>query len=124
MSEGPNGDQLNRSLKELFASLTEFDDSSLLRDLGQDYPALRLALVGGTADKAGMPALSVHLSRVPRGIRVCIRIELFQLEAHYEFQNWSEIWETLNNDIDLGTVPWQQSWQKRKQEQLKVLRGL
>lgn len=97
---------------------------SCLPDLVEELAALRSFLLGGTEDKEGMPAGSVSLTRGPRGIRVAIRISPLGLEAHYEFQSWAEIWETLDNDLDLGTVPWQEDWQTRRKRQLAYLQEL
>lgn len=93
--------------------------SRLLQDLESEYPALRRLLLGGMVGNGSLPAASIDLRLGPQGIRVASRIPALSLEATYCFQQWEEIWDTLNNDFDLGTMPWQPDWQSKKREEQK-----
>lgn len=96
------------------------EDESLVADLESSYPFLRRFVVGGRSEGSLWPAGTISLRRSPHGIRVAIRIPALQLEAVYHFRAWSEMWETIDNDLSNRTVPWQLDYQAQREEDKRL----
>lgn len=113
-----NGEKV-RLARCLAAALesVELPPAEILKDLETSYPALRRFLVGTNDRTAWHPAGSIYVSRAAKGIRVVLRIAAFELTAVYNFEKGADALETLEADLDLGTVPWDKTFQAQKREE-------
>lgn len=126
MSEELGNGQQKKSLVESVRSALGDVDDSLLRDLESDYPNLRKLLLGHKSESETCPGGSLLISRGPRGIRVNVSLPALSCQAVYSFRSWAEMWDTIENDLALGTTPWELSYRERQKQlasQLKALQG-
>lgn len=118
-----NGESGGSFVDQVRAALGR-QDENLLRDLSPDFPALRTFLLGRKTSSDVQPAGTISISRHHRGIRVCLRIPQLSVEALFEFSKWSDMWDTLEQELSQDTVPWQLDYKQRQKEQLAYLKTL
>jgi len=116
-SESGNGDARPSYLDSLVANAVSDDRRCL--DWVQALPHLRHFVLGeakGLADTGTRFSVSAG----QRGLTVIVATTRYGYQARYEDITLDSILETLNNDLDCGTVPWEPDW-RRKRENSKRL---
>lgn len=101
-------------------------DGALLRDLGNDYPALRLHLLGHSSEDAIVHCGSMFLARTERSLRIRLHKPALQYQATVEGDSFFGLLEVLENDLRSGSLDWQPDYrlsQLRRREQSRKVNG-
>ncbi len=110
-----NGDASSKGkFVESLAVKKAVDDNRILTDWLDSWPAVRAFVLGHEIQGQVLPAGTLSLGRSLRGIRVASRISLFDYEAIYEDEDWSQALERFDNDLDCNVVQWQPSYKERE----------
>jgi len=96
----------------------QLDDRRCL-DWKESYPSLRRFLLG---EEKGLADTGTELvvSAGPQGLCVLMKTQQYGYQATYDNVDLPSVLETIDNDLDCGTVPWKPDW-RRKRENSKRL---
>ena len=112
-----NGDARPSYLDSL-AGRAIADDRRCL-DWVKTYPHLRKFLLG---EAKGLVDTGTRLAVVAgqRGLTVIVSTSRYGYQARYDDIDLPSILQSIDNDLDCGTVPWEPDW-RRKRENSKRL---
>lgn len=88
----------------------------VLLDMLQDFPALRVFLLGTTAESGKAPGGTIAIAKGSAGVSVVLRIPAFDVECRYDVSSWSGCWECIELDLAEGTTKWQPGYKQRRKE--------
>lgn len=112
-----NGDERPAYLDSLVGT-AQADDRRCL-DWKDQFPFLRKFLLG---EAKGLVDTGTKFSVAAgqRGLTVTVSTTRYGYQARYDDIDLASILETIDNDLDTGTVPWEPDW-RRKRENSKRL---
>lgn len=88
----------------------------VLLDMSQEFPSLRVFLLGTTTATGKAPAGTISIVRGASGVQICLRIPAFDVECRYDADSWAGCWECIELDLAEGTTKWQPGYKQRRKE--------
>jgi len=113
-----NGDGLAKVgevVQKILANL-EVPETSLLLDMQQQYPHLRMLLLGGAPGTGRAPAASISIQRSAEGVSLRLAIVPLSVEAMYDCNSLFGTLEQIETELAEGQPLWRPDWQRRKRE--------
>lgn len=90
--------------------------ADVLLDMLDARPALRVFLLGQDDAEGKAPGGTISISKGARGVVISLRIPALGVEAHYEVDNWTEIWTGIEMDLASGHTAWRPDYKQRVKE--------
>lgn len=92
------------------------NSAAVLLDMLEARPCLRVFLLGQDDDEGKAPGGSISIAKGARGVVISLRIPALGVEAHYEVDNWTEIWNGIELDLESGNTAWRPDYKQRVKE--------
>lgn len=112
------------TLKELIAEATNqflHDDGSLLRDMKEQLPDLRLAVLGGHRQNHNWPAGVLRISRSHGEICVVLEIPLLEVERRVHGSSIYGCFDIMDEDLRMNPGGWSPNWKGRQRLERSLL---
>ncbi len=101
---------------EAILSRLEVPETSLLLDMQQQYPLLRILLLGGAPGSGRAPSASISIQRSAEGVSLRLAIVPLGVEATYDCNSLFGTLELIEEQLREGQPDWRPDWQRRKRE--------
>lgn len=116
MSENGNvRKELGSVVEQILGSL-ETDDTGLLHDMENEYPNLRVLLLGGAPGSGRAPSASLSFSRSSSGIVCRLAIAPLGVVAEFDCKSFYGTLEVIELELAQRTIGWRPDWRRSKKE--------